>query len=187
MPIQAIHGNERRHSMFVPITEGAIVGAGAGFVGKYLLPLTAEEKADEIYLERIADIENNKTAFNAVTKKYVNRIRTKANKSLAEDEFVKMFDGMKKGGKVKPSQIEQAIKNLEKLSPEQVPAFKSLCERSLGLAENLAKLKVQAYNVFTKHLTRPTGFFLVAGAVIGTFISVAHDLMKTEIKTLSDC
>ena len=186
MPIQAIHGNERRHSLFVPAVEGAIVGAGAGLVGKYALPLTLEEKTDKVYLEKIADIEKNKTTLNAKSSKYINAINSKANKTVAEDVFVKMFDGLQKGDHVKPSRIKEALLYLENNSPEQVPAFKNLCKTSLGLADKLAKLEKISYNVLTKHMTRPAGFFLATGAVIGTFVSIAHDLMKTEIKTLSN-
>ena len=187
MPIQAIHGNERRHSMFAPMMKGAIIGAGAGYVGKYVLPLTLEEKSDKMYKEKIADIDANKTAFNAKTNKYVNGIKAKLNKTPAEDEFVKMFDGLQKGEHVNPNRVIQAIHNLEKNSPDQVPAFKSLCKRSLGLADKLAKMEKISHNVLTKHLTRPTGFFLATGAIIGTFVGVANHLMKTEIKSLSNC
>ncbi len=187
MPIQAIHGNERRHSLFVPAAEGAIVGAGAGLAGKYLLPLTTEEISDKAYEARIKEIDANKTAFNAKTGKYINHIKSKLNKTPAEDEFVKMFDGLKEGEHVAESSIEAAIANLEKNSPDQVAAFKALHNKSLKLADKLAKMEKLSYNMLTKHLTRPTGFFLATGAIIGTFVAIAHDLMKTEIKTLSDC
>ncbi len=185
MPIQQIHGNERRHSLFVPAIQGAVIGAGAGLVGKYALPLTLEEKLDEKYIDRIAEIEREKTTYNAHTKKFLHGITSKIKKSPAEDEFVKMFDGMKKGDTMDQARIRQAILNLEKNSPEFVPAFKNLCRKSLESADNIAKQAVQVYNIFTKHI-RPTGFFLATGAIAGTFIALAHDIMKTDIKPLSD-
>ena len=187
MPIQAIHGNERRHSLFVPAMEGAVVGGAAGIVGKYVLPLTEEEKCTEAYKDKMAEISKEKTTYSAHAKRFINDIKTKPNKTLAEDEFVKMFDGMKKGDPIhiKQSTIRNAILNLQQKSPEQVPAFKSLCKKSLDLAENVAKDAKHFYELFTKHY-RPTGFFVATGAIIGTFVAVAHDVMKTEIKTLSN-
>ncbi len=187
MPIQAIHGNERRHSLFVPALEGAMIGGAAGFVGKYALPLTEEEKLTEAYKDKMAVINGEKTTYTYHTKRYLHDIKTKPNKTLAEDEFVKLFDGMKKGDpiKIKKSAIRNAILNLQQKSPEQVPAFKSLCKKSLNVAENVAKDAKHFYDLFTKHY-RPTGFFVATGAIVGTFVAVAHDLMKTEIKTLSN-
>ena len=187
MPIQAIHGNERRHSLFVPMVEGAIVGAGAGLVGKYVLPLTLEETEDKVYSEKIADLERNKNSWNTKSSKYINAIKSKTNKTAAEDVFVKMFDGLEKGEHVSKSRIIGALRNLEENFPDQIPAFKNLCKRSSGLADKLAKLEKISYNMLTKHMTRPAGIFLATGAIIGTFVAVAHDLMKTEIKTLSNC
>jgi hypothetical protein len=187
MPIQAIHENERRHGMFTSAIGGAIVGGAAGYVGKYTLPLTAEEKLTEVYKDRMAEINKEKTTYNAKTKRFLNDIKTKPNRSLAEDEFVKMFDGMKKGDpiNIKQSTIRNAILNLQQKSPEQVPAFKNLCKRSLAEAENIAKAANRYYDFFTKNF-RPTGFFVVAGAIFGTFVAIANNLMKTEIKTLSN-
>lgn len=184
MPITAIQGHENKHSILVPMMEGAIVGAGAGFIGKYALPLTTEEKLSAEYVEKMADIKKYKTAYNARTKNYIHNIKIKADKTPAEDEFVKMFNGMKKGEQMKHSRVKTALLNLEKNSPEQIPAFRNLCKKSIELAENVAKKEIQSYNFFTKHV-RPTGFFLIAGAIAGAFIATVKDLIKTEINTLS--
>jgi len=185
MPIQPIHGNEKRHSLFVPAVQGAVIGAGAGLIGKYALPLTLEERLDEKYIDRMKEIEHEKTTYNADTKKFVQSINRKIKKNPAEDTFVKMFDGMQKGETLDKRRIRQAIESLEKDSPDFVPAFKNLCQKSLDVAENIAKQTVQVYNIFTKHI-RPTGFFLATGAVAGTFIALAYDIMKTDIKPLSN-
>ena len=182
MVVEAVNYKETRHSVFIPAIQGAALGATVGYVGKYALPITREEKNSDEYIKVSNKINREKTHFNVRTQKFVNSLKSKEDKSLAEDEFVKMFDGLKEGETVKKSSIRNAIKKLGEESPEQLLAFKKLCKKSSEIAEKTAKQCLNAYNLVTKHI-RPTGFFLAAGAISGAFIAVAHDILKTEVKS----
>lgn len=183
MVVEAVQSNNR-HSIFIPAAQGAVIGAAAGYVGKYALPLTREEKNSDEYVKVSNKINREKTQFNIRTQKFINSLKAKEDKTLAEDEFVKMFDGLKEGDTVKKTSIRDAVKKLQTESPEQLLAFKKLCKKSSAIAEKTAKQCLNAYNLVTKHI-RPTGFFLVAGAVTGAFIAAAHDILKPEIRTAS--
>ena len=117
--VDAIQSNDRRRSCFWPMAEGAALGTVAGYATKYILPLTEEEKSTDEYIKIKNQIETQKTQYNFRTAKVIDSIRGKEARSLAEDEFVKMFDGMKNGDHVKSSNIRKAMKNLSD-NPEQL-------------------------------------------------------------------
>ncbi len=181
MKVEAIQSNDRRHSVLAPLAKGAAIGAAAGFVTKYAYPLTPDEKSTDEYVKVRNKINNQKTEYNFRTAKYVNSIRNKDKCSLAEDEFVKMFDGLKEGDHVKHSSIRKAIKNIQEKNPAEVLEFKRVCKASSEVAEQTAKQCMSAYNLITKHI-RPTGFFLVTGAIIGAVIATINDILKVEVK-----
>lgn len=182
MKVYAVEGNQKRHSVFVPIIQGAAVGTVAGYVGKYLLPLTPEEKNSDEYVKVKNKIQNEKTQYNFRTDKFVNSLKAKEEKTAAETAFIKLFEGLKDGDKVKKVSIRNAIKDLTEKNPDQVIAFKRLCKKTSEIAERTAKQCMDAYNLTTKHI-RPTGFFLVTGAVTGGLVALAHDILKTEVKS----
>jgi hypothetical protein len=163
------------------MAQGATVGAVAGWVGKYALPLQHDETHSDEYIKVKNKINAQKTEYNVRTEKYVDSLRAKSTKSLAEDEFVKMFDGLKEGDHIKKSSIRQAIKNISQKSPERLFEFKRLCKESSQIAEQTAKQCLDAYNLVTKHI-RPTRFFVITGAVVGAFIALINDVLKTEVK-----
>ena len=108
-------------------------------------------------------------------------LKEKPQKSLAEDVFIKMFDGMKDGDHVKTGKIRSAISTLQKKNPGEVEEFKRLCKDSTEVAKKTAKQCIEAYNLVTKHI-RPTSFYLITGAVIGAVIALLRDIMKTDVK-----
>ena len=87
---------------------------------------------------------------------------------------------MKDGDKVKPGSIRTAIKNLSD-NKKELFEFKRLCKTSALEAEKTAKQCMNAYNLVTKHI-RPTGFFVAAGAVVGAFVAMINDILKTDVK-----
>ncbi len=182
MVVEAV--SNKRHSIFIPVAQGAVVGAALGYGAKYALPLTHEEKNSDEYIKVSNKINREKTQFNVRTEKFVNSLKAKEDKTLAEDMFVKLFNGMKEGDTVKKSDLREALKSLGEESKEQLVAFKKLCKKSSLIAEKTAKQCLNAYNLVTKHI-RPTGFFLTAGAVTGAVIAAAHDVLKTEVQTMS--
>jgi hypothetical protein len=181
MYVESIQSNDNRRSVILPMAQGAMVGAAAGWVGKYALPLQHDETHSDEYIKVKNKINAQKTEYNVRTQKYVESLRAKSTKSLAEDEFVKMFDGLKEGEHMKKSSIRQAIKNISEKSPERLFEFKRLCKDSSHVAEQTAKQCLDAYNLVTKHI-RPTKFFIVTGAIVGALVAVVKDVLKTEIK-----
>ena len=92
-----------------------------------------------------------------------------------------MFNGMKDGDHVKSSAIRKAMKNLQD-DPVQLREFKRVCKATSEVVESTAKQCMNAYDLVTKHI-RPTGFFLVTGAVVGAVIALINDVLKTEVRS----
>lgn len=179
MSIDSIQNNRHR-SIFVPIAQGAAIGAGVGLAGKYLLPLTYEEKHSDEYVKISNKVKQQKNEYSFRTAKYIDSLAAKTNRSIAEDEFIRMFDGMKEGQKVKHSSIRTAINNIKAKNPNEVLEFRRLCKNSSDVAEKTAKQFMNAYNLITKHI-RPTGFFIAAGAVVGAFVALINDVLKVRV------
>lgn len=181
MKVNAIDSNDRRRSCLIPMTQGAAVGAAAGFMLKYAQPLTPQERKNPEYVKVIDKINNEKTAYSFRTENYLDDIRKKSTLSPAEDTFVKMFSGMKEGEHVKPGKMRSAIKSLQEQNSGYVKEFRRLCKESTVVAEKTAKQCIDAYNLMTKH-ARPTAFFITTGAVVGAVIALLKDIMRTEVQ-----
>lgn len=180
MTVSAINEYDRRRSCLGPMAQGAIVGTVAGSILKYH-PLTPDEKNDPEYKKVINKINRQRTEFGPKTEEYLNQIKSKRKMSLAEDVFVKMFDGMKEGEQVKPGVIRKAIQTIQKKNPGEVLEFKRVCKASTETANKTAKQCINAYNLVTKHI-RPTAFYLVTGAVVGALIALFKDILRTDVK-----
>lgn len=179
--VEAIQENNRRRSSFIPMAQGAVTGALVGYVGKYALPLTSEEKRSDEYIKVTNKIEKEKFEFNIKVKKFVDKLAAKTDKTYAEDQYIKMFDGMKDGDRVGIGRVMKAVRAIKENKPEELFQFKKMCAKSNAIAEKTAKQCLQAYDLVTKHI-RPTGFFLAAGAITGACIALAHDILKTDVK-----
>ena len=178
--VYAIQSNDRRRSCFWPMAEGAALGTVAGYATKYILPLTQEEKSSDEYIKIKNQINTQKTQYNFRTAKVIESLKGQETRTLAQDEFVKMFDGMKNGEHVKSSRIRKAMLNLRD-NPEQLREFKRVCKATSEVANTTAKQCLAAYNLVTKHI-RPTGFFLASGAVVGAVMALFNDALKTEVR-----
>ena len=181
MKVEAVQSNDRRQTCLIPMAKGALMGAGCGIAAKYLLPVQPDEKQTPEYRKVMGKINNQKTEYNARTKQYIDTLKSKGKISQAEDEFVKLFNGLKEGDHVKRSSIRTAIKTLEEKAPLQVNDFKRLCKNSSAVVEKTAKECISAYNLVTKHI-RPTGFFVITGSVIGAIIALIDDICKINSK-----
>ena len=185
MTVEPIQGHNRRHSVFAPMTEGAAYGVVGGYIAKYALPITKEEKNTKEYRNAMSTIDSAKTAFNDMTQENIDKISKKINRTLVEDEYVKMFDGMKQGDQFKQSRIRTAINNINEKDSSALPEFRKICKQFKAqtkdyIAENVKYAKA-AYDLVTKHI-RPTSFFVVAGAVVGAFVAMINDILKTDVK-----
>jgi hypothetical protein len=181
MKVNAIQRNEKHNNTFVLIGQGAAIGAVSGYVAKYALPLTYEEKHSDEYLKVVGRIQDQKNAYNIRTATAVDAIKNKELRSLAEDEYVKLFDGINIGEKVKPNRIRKAIKTLEAKDPKEVLNFKKLCKDASEVAQKSTQQCVKAYNLITKHL-RPSVFFIATGALVGVFATLINKLLKTDVE-----
>lgn len=178
MKVDAIDSNDRRRSCLLPMAQGAGIGAVTGYVAKYAQPLTPQEKSGH-YPKVIDSINAQSKAFGPKTEEYLRNIKSNNNMSLAEDTFVKMFDGLKEGDHVSKGTIRSALKSLKK--PSDISAFKRLCKESEEVAAKTAKQCISAYNLVTKHI-RPTSFYVLAGAVVGAVVALVKDILKTDVK-----
>lgn len=183
LTIQPIESNNNRHSCIVPMAEGAFIGGAAGYAAKYLQPLTPQEKANPEYKKVIEKINNQKTTYGPQTERYLDQMKAKDSHSLAEDVFIKMFDGMKEGDKVKGETIREAINSIREKNPNEVAEFKRVCKASTQIAEKTAKQCIDAYNLVTKHI-RPTGFYITTGAVVGAIIALFKDILRPDGKNV---
>lgn len=182
MAIEAINGNQTtHHSALQTLGQGALLGAATGYAGKYLLPLTHEEKNSDEYVKVTNKIRKQKTEYSVRTEKYLDGMKAKKNRSLAEDEFIKLFDGMKEGDHVKPGRIRKAINTLNTENPLEALEFRNICKETSKIAEDTAKQCIQAYKLITKHI-RPTAFFVTTGAVAGAAIALIGDALKTDVR-----
>ncbi len=180
MKVYAVENNEKRRSCIGPMAQGALIGGITGGVLKYH-PLTPDEKNNPEYKKVINQINKQKREFNPKTAEYLDSISIKSQKSLAEDVFVKMFDGIKEGERVKPGKIRNALKTLQEKNPGEINEFKRICKESTKTAEQTAKKCIDAYNLVTKHI-RPTSFYLITGAVVGAFIELFRSILRTDVQ-----
>lgn len=178
MKVNAVDSNDKRRSCVLPMIQGASIGAATGFVAKYAQPLTPQEK-NEDYQKVIEKIHRQTKEYNSKTVEYLNGIKSKGKLSLAEDTFVKMFDGMKDGDIVSRKTLKTSFNSLKK--PSEISEFRRLCKDSEEASKKMAKQCVNAYNLVTKHI-RPTSFYVITGAVIGAFVALVKDILKTDVK-----
>lgn len=179
--VEAVESNNRRRGCVVPMIDGAIVGSVAGFGLKYLQPVTPDEKQTPEYKSVIRDIKNKQNVYSSWTKQYLDGIKSKDNRSVAEDVFVKMYDGIKDGEKIGNKRILKAFHEIQTRKPEQVTELKELIRSARTEAERIANKYINSYNLITKHI-RPTSFFVGAGAVVGAFIVLMHEVLRTDVK-----
>ena len=180
MRTESVQNNGHR-SVLIPLAQGAAIGAAAGMAGKYALPLTREEKNSDEYIKVSNLVNDQKKMYNYRTERYISKLNAKEKHSVAEDEFIKMFDGMKEGDRMKPSKIRTALNNLQNEKPTELLEFKRICKNSSEVAERTAKQFMNGYNLVTKHI-RPTSFFVVAGAVLGAVMSLVNDILKVRVE-----
>jgi len=179
--VEAIQPTNNHYGALRTLGTGAALGAAVGMAGKYLLPVQQDEKTSDEYIKVMNKIREQKTEYSFRTEKYLNTLREKPNRTMAEDEFIGLFRGMKEGEHVKRSSIRGAITRLEAKDSLQAAEFRNICKETSKIAEITAKQCMNAYNLITKHI-RPTGFFLATGAVVGAFIALINDVLKTEVK-----
>ena len=113
--------------------------------------------------------------------KIINKLNAKEKHSVAEDEFIKMFDGMKEGDRMKPSRIKTALNNLQNEKPTELLEFKRICKNFSDMAERTAKQFMNGYNLVTKHI-RPTSFFVATGAILGAVVALVNDILKVRVE-----
>lgn len=178
MKVEAIESNDRKYSCLNAMTKGVILGAAGGYAGKYLIPLQDDEKKTPEYRKVINKIHTQKNEYNQETAAFVDSLKFKENKSLAEDKFVKLFDGIKEGDHVKRSSIRNTLNDLRS-NPQALSEFRRICKTSSEVAKKAAERCIGAYDLATKHL-RPTGFFVAAGAVTGAIIGLIGDIIRTD-------
>ncbi len=179
MKVEAVQSNDRRQTCLVPMAKGALWGTGCGIAAKYLLPIQPDEMQTPEYRTVMGKINSQKTEYNIRTKQFIDSLKSKGKPSLAEDQFIKLFDGLKDGDHVKKSSIRSAIKTLEEKAPLQLNEFKRLCKNSSEVVEKTAKECISAYKLVTKHI-RPTAFFVTTGAVLGAVIALIDSVCKTN-------
>ncbi len=179
--VEAVDSNNRRKGCIVPMTKGAVIGAAGGVALKYIQPLNSEEKSTPEYKSTIRDINAKRTSYSAWTKSYLDKLQKRGNLSLAEDVFIKTYEGLKEGDKVGSDRLRRAFATIKSQKPDEVGELTRLFDTAKFEAAEVAKKYVRVYESATKHF-RPTNFFLAAGAVVGAFIVLVHSVLKTGVE-----
>lgn len=178
MTVEAIKNANR--SCLDSMAAGAVIGAGAGLGLKYAYRLNNQEKNTKEYLSVVQDINNKKGVYSAWTESMLDKINNKKIKSLAEDVFVKTYDGLKEGDKVGNSRIIKAYKTIMEQKPDELREIVGLFHGARAQAEKVAKKHLEIYNIATKHI-RPTGFFVGVGAAVGAAVALAKEVLHTDV------
>jgi hypothetical protein len=179
--VEAIDSNNKRQGCLVPMAKGAVIGAAGGVALKYIQPLNSEEKNTPEYKSTIRDINAKRTTYSAWTKSYLDKLQKRGNLSLAEDVFIKTYDGLKEGNKVGSDRLRKAFATIKSQKPDEVGELTRLFDTAKFEAGEIAKKYTNVYELATKHF-RPTNFFLAAGAVVGAFIAMIHSVLRTDVK-----
>ena len=180
MAVEAVNSYSQ-NTCLVPMAKGAAVGAAIGWALKYGYPLNEDEKTTKEYIHAQNEIKKTKETFSPWTRSYIDEIKSKKNKSLAEDVFVSTYDGLKSGDKIGKNRILKAFRTMNEKDPESMKELKSLFYEARLQAEKIAKKAVESYKLATKHF-RPTEFFVTTGAVAGATVALLHNVMKTDVK-----
>ncbi len=180
MAVEAVNSYSQ-NTCLVPMAKGAAVGATIGWALKYGYPLNEDEKTTKEYIHAQNEIKKTKETFSPWTRSYIDEIKSKKNKSLAEDVFVSTYDGLKSGDKIGKNRILKAFRTMNEKDPESMKELKSLFYEARLQAEKIANKAVESYKLATKHF-RPTEFFVTTGAVAGATVALLHNVMKTDVK-----
>ena len=181
MVVEAVQLNERRNNGVIsPMIKGGIAGAAVGYIAKYALPLTTEEKSTDEYVKVSSKINEQKLEYNFRVRKFVDELNSKEGKSVAQEQFAKMFNGLKDGDSVGLSKLKEFVSRIQKEHPEALEEFRQICKKSRRIADETANQCLRAYNLVTKHM-RPTGFFVLTGAAIGSVAAVASNILRTDV------
>lgn len=180
MAVEAVNSYSQ-NTCLVPMAKGAAVGAAIGWALKYGYPLNEDEKTTKEYIHAQNEIKKTKETFSPWTRSYIDEIKSKKNKSLAEDVFVSTYDGLKSGDKIGKNRILKAFRTMNEKDPESMKELKSLFYEARLQAEKIANKAVESYKLATKHF-RPTEFFVTTGAVAGATVALLHNVMKTDVK-----
>jgi len=186
--VNAVHNNDS--SMLSNVVKGASVGAVAGYVSKYMLPVTSTEKADKKYQAALNIIKHETNNMKGIV---IDEIRNLPNKTLAQDTFIKMVDADVKdipdkivnlqGVETKPDasmfKAGKKLSLIKKLSPEDRLEFRNIVSGVNDYAAKMFKRHLTAYQVGVTKRIRPG--FVGLGAFLGFAAAVAYNVMKTDV------
>ena len=184
MKVNAIDSNNQRRSCLLPMAEGALLGSAAGYVLKGTYPVTAQEKATPAYKRVMQEIEEKRNLFGPENEAWINTIKSKDELSLAEDTFVKMYDGKKDGDSVGygfKKLLREKFLQLKEKDSVSAQEFRRLIHQAKYESDKTVKRSIEGYNSATKAI-RPLPFFLIGGAVAGAFIALVHDVLRTNVR-----
>lgn len=172
MAVRAIQTNENNN--LSTVVKATCVGATLGYASKYVLPITTQEKEDKNYHETIKIAREQAKKLKG---DFIDEIRSIPNKSLAQDQFLKIVDSQELD--IKPATFHSAIETLGGENSVNAIEFKNIISRINEAAIKRANTIISVYKGYLKRI-RPTAPFIVAGALTGLFAGVAHNILKTE-------
>jgi metal-dependent amidase/aminoacylase/carboxypeptidase family protein len=175
MTIRAIQSNENDN--LSTVVKASAVGAALGYASKYVLPITTQEREDKNYHETIKIAREQSKKLKG---EFIEEIRNIPNRSLAQDQFLKIVDVDKPV--IKPSIIKEAMAKLGGTDSVNAIEFKNILARMNETAIKRANTIISVYEGYVKRI-RPTAPFVVAGALTGLFAGVTHNILKTESAT----
>lgn len=169
MAISAVKQNTDSH--LSTVVKSTALGAAGGYAFKYLWPVTKQE-----------DSFNRKVMIN-YCHKITNKSKVQDFKEMpeitkAQDTFVKMIESKDKNAFTK-NYINNRVRDLGGEDSAAAKEFRAIIRDVNSSSKELFKRWGIAYHMMIKYI-RPAVPFLVAGAGVGFFAGVAHNVLKTD-------
>ena len=164
--VSAVHQND--NSMLSNVVKGVAVGAGAGYISKYMLPVQPGEKSTKEYQKAMEIIKRETGNIKGVM---IERIKNLPNKTLAQDTFLKVVETPK-------GAINDKMRIINKLKPDDKLELRNIISTVNDYASKMLKHHITAYEVGVTKRIRPA--FVGLGAFLGFVGAVAYNVAKTN-------
>jgi len=173
MTVDAVqsYGNHNYNRSYLPnVVNATAIGAAAGYIGKYAIPLAEIEKVFE-------DSDITRAARSKSNELHVDKFEKSKIKSPAREAFIKLVKNEDKT-RFNKENLEKIAKNL---GDEEGINFKNIIVEVDQYVDKLAADLKLGYKFVQKH-KRPAGIFIGIGASLGFLSGVFYNVFKTDVR-----
>jgi|GEM_PF-945000 len=173
MAVDAVqkYGNHNYNGSYLPnVVKATAIGAAAGYIGKYAIPLAEIEKVFE-------DNDLRRAARSKSNELHADKFEKSSNKTPAREAFIKLVKGKDKT-RFSNENLEKIAKNL---GSEDGINFKNIISEVNQHADDLKSDLKLGYKFIQKH-KRPAGIFMGIGASLGFLTGVFYNVFKTDVR-----